>query len=342
MKHSILYSYFGTLTMDNPKAFTDPVIHHGDTGFLKIKSGDSSFQECPGIISSSGMVYEFGQVIKDAIYGQVLVGVIVQPVNAEMYARSETIVAVKKICFQKMNAIGITFEDPMKEIAALQFLGNSHPNIIQIFECIYDGVDYYTIMEFCSAGCFSDLLTVHKRFTERQAQVFFRHLVDGVQHMQSYGVCHRDLSLQNLVLSGDGFCKIIDLGMALRVPYVENEDSVEFLMMPPQGACGKKNYMAPEVIVNTQPLNGFQVDIWALGIILFSFLVGRPPMSCASESNQEFCTIRDGKLTALIRFWKLDLSPLAVNFLQRLFQADPARRLTLAEILADPWMNENI
>lgn len=328
--------------MDTPKAFPDPVIHRGDTGFLKIKSGDASHQECPGIISSSGMAYEFGQVIKDAIYGQVLVGVIVQPVSADLYARSETIVAVKKISFQKMSDIGVTFEDPMKEIAALQFLGNSHPNIIQMYECIYDGVDYYTMMEFCSAGCFSDLLALHKRFTERQAQVFFRHLVDGLQHMQSYGVCHRDLSLQNLVLSGDGFCKIIDFGMALRMPYVENEDSIKFLLMPPQGACGKQNYMAPEVIVNTQPLNGFQVDIWALGIILFSFLAGRPPMSHASESDPLFCNIRDGKLTALIRFWKLDLSPKVVHFLQRLFQVEPARRLTLAEILTDPWMNECI
>jgi polo-like kinase 1 len=161
-----------------------------------------------------------------------------------------------------------------------------------------------------------------------------------LQHMQSYGVCHRDLSLQNLVLSGDGYCKIIDLGMALRLPYVETADGVEFLLMPPQGACGKQNYMAPEVIVNTQPLNGFQVDIWALGIILFSFLVGRPPLSCASESDLYFCNIRDGNLTALIRYWKLDLSPKAVNFLQRLFQAEPARRLTLSEILADPWMSE--
>lgn len=327
--------------MDNPIDFPDPIIHRGDTGFLKLKSGES-FQECPGIISSSGMAYEFGQVIKDAIYGEVLVGVIVQPVNAELYARTETIVAVKKISFEKMNNIGVTFEDPMREIAALQFLGNTHPNIIQILECIHDGVDYFTIMEFCTEGCFSDLLAQHKKFTESQAQIFFRHLVDGLQHMQSYGVCHRDLSLQNLVLSRDGYCKIIDFGMALRMPYVESAGGVEFLLMPPQGACGKKNYMAPEVIVNTQPLNGFHVDIWALGIILFAFLVGRPPMDHASVSDPHFCHIRDGKLTALIRFWKLDLSPLAVNFLQRLFQAEPSQRLTLAEILADPWMNERI
>jgi serine/threonine protein kinase len=164
--------------VDNPKEFPDPVIHQGSTGFLKIQSGDS-FQECPGIVSSSGMTYEFGQVIKEAIYGQVLVGVIVQPVSAELYARTETIVAVKKVSFEKLNEIGVTFEDPMKEISALQFLGNTHPNIIQIFECIYDGVDYYTMMEFCTAGCFSDLLALHKKFTENQSQVFFRHLVDG-------------------------------------------------------------------------------------------------------------------------------------------------------------------
>jgi serine/threonine protein kinase len=326
--------------VDNPKEFPDPVVHRGNTGFLNIQSGDS-FQECPGIISSSGMVYEFGQVIKDAIYGQVLVGVVVQPVNAELYARTETLVAVKKVSFQKMNELGVTFEDPMKEIAALQFLGN-HPNIIQIFECISDDVDYYTMMEFCSSGSFSDLLALHKKFTESQSQVFFRHLVEGLQHMQSYGVCHRDLSLPNLVLSGDGFCKIIDFGMALRVPYTDSTEGVEFLLMPPQGACGKKNYMAPEVIVNTEPLNGFQVDVWALGVILFSFLVGRPPMSHASESDAHFCCIRDGKLTALIRYWKLDLSPRAVHFLQRLFQVEPARRLTLADILVDPWMTESI
>lgn len=325
----------------DPIEFPDPVVHQGKTTSLKIKSGDS-FQECRGITSSSGTVYEFGQVIKDAIYGEVLVGVVVLPHDADIYARTETIVAVKRICFQKMNEIGVTFEDPMKEIAALQFMEKPHQNIIRIYECIYDGEDYYTMMEFCSAGSFSDLLSLHKKFTESQSRVFFRHVVEGLQHMQSYGLCHRDMSLQNLVLSGDGYCKIIDLGMALRVPYATTPGGgVSFSLMPPQGACGKQNYMAPEVVENCSPFHGFQVDIWALGVIMFSFLVGRPPMEYASSQDVNFCYIREGKLTALIRYWRLDyLSPKAINLLQKLLQPDHAKRPTLAEILEDPWLSD--
>lgn len=327
--------------VDNPIEFPAPTIHRGRTTLLRLQSGDS-FQECPGVLSESGMVYELGQVLKDAIYGEVLVGVILQEMGAGtgMYQRSDALVAVKKVSHAKMMALGDTFEDPMKEIAALQLLGSSHINIIQMYECIYDDVDHYTIMEFCSTGCFSDLLMLHKKFTELQAQTYFRHAVQGVQHMHTCGVCHRDLSLQNLVLSSEGFCKIIDFGMALRVPHMETSEGLAALLMPPQGACGKENYMAPEVILNNAPIDGFKVDIWALGIILFAFLVGRPPMRFASTGDTFYCHIRDGRLTALIRYWKLDLSQGAINFLQRLIQPDPERRLTLAEILTDPWMTE--
>ena len=319
--------------MAEPLAFPDPVIYSGTTGFIKIQSGDS-FKECPALLSSlSGRVYECGQVIKNALFGEVMVGALAQPVNEEIYCRSADYVAIKKICSDKLADPQLHFEDPMKEIAALQFFDDDpNPHLVRIYECLYDGANYYTVMEFCSGGTFSDLLASHNKFTETKAIVFFSHIVAGLLHMKSHGVCHRDLSLQNLVLSGDGVCKIIDLGMALRVPYEECDGCAKFFYLKKQGACGKPNYMAPEVFNNEEPLDTFKADIWALGVILFAFLAGRPPCNRASENDEIYRFIRDGNLTQLMALWKIEVSENIINLLVMMLQVDPKSRPSLEQI----------
>lgn len=76
----------------------------------------------------------------------------------------------------------------------------------------------------------------------------------------------RDLSLENLLLHDNGGVRIIDFGMALQVPHDQNGRPGLIL---PQGPCGKANYMAPEILLSERGFDGFKVDVWACGIILF-------------------------------------------------------------------------
>jgi serine/threonine protein kinase len=68
---------------------------------------------------------------------------------------------------------------------------------------------------------------------------------------------------------------IIDMGMCLRVPYNDREDPGKVVdvskgsirrLMKPQGVCGKHNYMSPEIAANSEPFDGFAIDLWAAGV----------------------------------------------------------------------------
>lgn len=81
-------------------------------------------------------------------------------------------------------------------------------------------------------------------------------------------MCHRDLSLENILVNGDN-CLLMDFGMCLRVPHNDTslgEGWMPFTMrrlMKPQGRCGKQRYMSPEVWANKDNFDGFSIDIWS-------------------------------------------------------------------------------
>ena len=148
--------------------------------------------------------------------------------------------------------------------------------------------------------------------------------MNGIENLQRAGICHRDMSLENLLVHKDG-ALIIDMGMCLLVPYEEpslsltatfndmnmngvpiangsmSQQQQQLLQKPPstqppqmnynvlplsgrqrpryllkpQGTCGKWLYMSPEIHENKQPFDGFAVDMWAAGVILFLMMTGK-------------------------------------------------------------------
>ncbi len=104
---------------------------------------------------------------------------------------------------------------------------------------------------------------------EHTAKALFAQMVTGMQHCHNLGVGHRDMSLENIMYSKpkadapmhpEGTIKIIDFGMCLRVP--QDEATGARLKVPPQGTCGKKNYIAPEVMDNTNAFNPLLTDVY--------------------------------------------------------------------------------
>jgi serine/threonine protein kinase len=180
--------------------------------------------------------------------------------------------------------------------------------------------------------------------------------------MQRAGICHRDLSLENLLVHQNG-CLVIDLGMCLRIPYVEqdrpnqsladtmNQMSLtcqnggtgrtphcERLLMKPQGTCGKWIYMSPEIHNNKDAFDGFAVDMWAAGVILFLMLTGFPPWERACATDDRFKYMTAGYLVQMLTEWDLGLSSDGMDLLQRMLWLDPKDRLSLAQVRAHPWM----
>ena len=144
---------------------------------------------------------------------------------------------------------------------------------------------------------------------------------------------------------------IIDMGMCLRVPYNDhaNQGAVTDVtrggttrrLIKPQGVCGKHNYMSPEVFANVDAFDGFAIDIWAAGVILYIMLTGFPPYDQASRTDQRFELIVTGRLVEQLRNWDINLSDEAGALLQSMLRLHPRDRPTLAAVMNHPWVTSD-
>lgn len=142
------------------------------------------------------------------------------------------------------------------------------------------------------------------------------------------------------------------MGMCLRVPYNDSNNPSRVAdvtrgkirrLMKPQGVCGKHNYMSPEIMANTEPFDGFAIDLWAAGVIMYIMLTGFPPYDQANRADQRFDLIVSGKLMEQLQNWGIFLSDDAGDLLQKMLQLHPKNRLTLAQVLSHPWVtNKNV
>ena len=164
------------------------------------------------------------------------------------------------------------------------------------------------------------------------------------------GVCHRDMSLENILVDQYSTSVIIDLGMCLRVPFASDDDDGRVadvtsgnlrLLMKPKVACGKPNYISPEVIRSEEPFDGFAIDLWAAGVVLFIMLVGLPPWEFAREEDPRYRMVIRGGLARMLQSWDRQVSEPAADLLQKMLNQDPRDRLSLCEIKDHLWVVED-
>lgn len=294
--------------------------------------------------SGSGQSYEIGPMIKETIFGRVVSSAVVQKVGdiEESYKRSTELRAIKVYSKNRLRALqGRTQENPLMEITAQQFVGDADPHVMGQIECCADEEHIFSIMRLCNGGELFDYIDDEGPMEEDRAKVMFRQLMSGLHRLQSLGVGHRDLSMENILYdaSRNLYC-IIDFGMCLRQKFVIDPATGATVLAPIHKLpiCGKKNYVSPEVLREDPTFSPVLTDIWAAGIILFMVLTGVPPVDKATVADERYCMIIRGELGAMLASWDMDLSPEVVDLMQRMLQADPASRITLAEIARHPWM----
>lgn len=161
------------------------------------------------------------------------------------------------------------------------------------------------------------------------------------------GVCHRDMSLENILIDEYTKSLVIDLGMCLRIPYSNDNGGVGDVsggglrrLIAPLIPCGKPNYISPEILTSEGPFDGFAIDIWACGVILFIMLVGLPPWEFARPEDPRYKMVVKGKLAKMLNSWQKPISPEAADLLQRMLMENPRDRLSLMEIRDHPWVME--
>jgi serine/threonine protein kinase len=120
-------------------------------------------------------------------------------------------------------------------------------------------------------------------------------------------------------------------------PLISGRQRQRYLIRP-QGTCGKWIYMSPEIYQNQQPFDGYAVDMWAAGVILFLMLTGFPPWERACQTDERFHYMTAGYLVQMLTEWEIGLSSDAMDLLQRMLFIDPKDRLSLDQVRAHPWM----
>jgi serine/threonine protein kinase len=213
----------------------------------------------------------------------------------------------------------------------------AHQNVAFLIECIGDEEFLYCMLDFYDGGDMFDFVESKRGgLPDRDARFLFLQILDGLDFMHRNFICHRDMSLENIMLTKDLRAIIIDFGMALRLP--KDPTTGDEVRMPRMGICGKKNYIAPEVLENTAPFFGHLVDIWAAGIILFILLTGLPPIDHASRNCPRYEMLCNGRLGEMLQQWNLYLDPEALDLIEKILQPQPKDRISIKEIRDHPWM----
>lgn len=304
--------------------------------------------------------YWIGRKIKKAIYGCVRSCTVLRvkeggwagPHGNSLWEITSEMAAVKIIDLNLMEEMrGNHVEDPLKEVAAMQFIckNGAQPNVLPCWDSFKDSKYIYLVMPFCSSGELFSYVERNGRFEEQVAKFWFRQILNALYHLQKHGVCHRDFSLENVLVDENTKALVIDLGMCIRIPYNSPNGgdsacdaytgSLRKLIVP-QGQCGKPNYISPEILQNKTDFDGFAVDIWAAGIVLFIMLVGLPPFEWASPEDPRFRLICEGGLRQLVDRWQRPISSQAADLLQSMLRENPRDRLSLFQILQHPWVTE--
>ena len=202
-----------------------------------------------------------------------------------------------------------------------------HSNIVAFEHNFEDEDNYYILLELCQNQTLNELHMRRKILSEIEVQCYVIQLVKALQYLHSHRIIHRDLKLGNLFLNDKMELKVGDFGLATKLDYDgERKKTI----------CGTPNYIAPEVINSNG--HSYEVDIWAIGIIIYALLVGRPPF----ETRDVKTTYGKIKRADFDFPENCTISETAKNLIKKILVVDPKKRPTLNDILFDDFFNQGI
>ncbi|XP_053192036.1 MAP/microtubule affinity-regulating kinase 3-like isoform X3 [Scomber japonicus] len=212
-------------------------------------------------------------------------------------------VAIKIIDKTQLNPNSL--QKLFREVRIMKIL--NHPNIGEVF----------------------DYLVAHGRMKEKEARAKFRQIVSAVQYCHQKHIVHRDLKAENLLLDADMNIKIADFGFSNEFTMGNKLDTF----------CGSPPYAAPELFQGKK-YDGPEVDVWSLGVILYTLVSGSLPFD-----GQNLKELRERVLRGKYRI-PFYMSTDCENLLKRFLVLNPAKRGTLEvredaenQIMKDRWIN---
>lgn len=194
-----------------------------------------------------------------------------------------------------------------------------HAGVVGFEHFFEDAENVYILLELCHNQTLSELLKRRKRLTDLEVQCYMHQCISALKYLHAHRVIHRDIKLGNLFLSEKMELKLGDFGLATKLEYDgERKRTI----------CGTPNYIAPEVLEGKVG-HSYEVDIWSLGVVIYTLLVGKPPFETADVKT----TYKRIKMNTYSFPDHIQIAPDAKNLITRILHSEPAQRPSLDDIL---------
>ncbi|KAG9306768.1 hypothetical protein G9A89_005668 [Geosiphon pyriformis] len=227
-------------------------------------------------------------------------------------------IIVKKVIKGKENML-TTELDVLKKV--------NHKNIVKLHDLYETKSAVYIITDLAYGGELFSQLVLKGSYTERDASILVRQMLEGVAYLHDHEIVHRDLKPENLLFkdkSEDPILMITDFGLS---KILTNHNDV--LMT----ACGTPGYVAPEVLL--QVGHGKPVDIWSVGVITYAMLCGYSPFY-GEDQGELFECIMSGMYEYEPEYWS-EISDQAKDLIDKFLTYSPESRITAKDALLHPW-----
>mmetsp|Transcript_3851 Transcript_3851/g.5223 ORF Transcript_3851/g.5223 Transcript_3851/m.5223 type:complete len:265 (-) Transcript_3851:359-1153(-) len=216
----------------------------------------------------------------------------------------------------------------MKSLNDDGFTVEHRPHVVQLFDFYDTPRQYFLVCEMMQGGELFDRIVEKTYYSVNDAKECGRTLLNAVKFLHDRKVCHRDLKPENLLLKNfksDTLLKIADFGFARKATGVMNTQ------------CGTPGYVAPEILENYD--YGLGVDMWSVGVILYTLLAGYPPF-LENDQKELYKKIKNGDFEFHATYWyDIDESP--KNLIRRMLTVDPKHRITVDGALSHPFFGDD-
>ncbi|KAF2171446.1 hypothetical protein M409DRAFT_63718 [Zasmidium cellare ATCC 36951] len=270
--------------------------------------------------------------------GQFVGGGTFGSVYAAINLDSGHLMAVKEIRLQDPKMIPTIVSQIRDEMGVLQVL--DHPNVVQYYGIEPHRDKVYIFMEYCSGGSLAGLLEHGRIEDETVVQVYALQMLEGLGYLHEASVVHRDIKPENILLDHNGVIKFVDFGAAKVIA----KQGKTVVVDGPDGRGRQKSvqgtpmYMSPEVIKGGRHPHARlgAADIWSLGCVISEMATGSRPWANMDNDFAIMYNIANGNSPQMPTHEQM--SDVGLDFLNRCFERDPAKRASAAELLQHEWI----